>query len=325
MKFIKAYVKSMRLYYGFITGIAGWVGIEFYGYIARISSSDIYVDPSPKRKALILAILFLSWGVNQIINDYLGMEEDKINAPMRPMVTGELNYKKAILLSFIVTILSFILVAIYLEPIAIVPAVIGILLNILYEYAKGHGILGNIVFGAMIATCPFVGLLASGPIDDIKYIYDFMPSVIVIAILNGVMTFYTYFKDYEGDKAAGKRTLIVMYGIEKAKIISIVMSFVPLITVAIMYATGYVSVGFTKDIWFLFCIAAFMQFWNGYQYYKHPVGKETYYSLVVNFQACVLGQVVLIAFYNPDLAIKLFIITYIGISFLFSLHSNREA
>ncbi len=325
MKFLMAYIKSMRLYYGFITGIAGWVGVEFYGYLASISENDIYVGPSPGRKALILAILFLSWGINQIINDYLGLKEDMINAPMRPMVTGELNCRQAIMFSGVLTIFSFLIIAIYLEPIAIIPAVTGIILNILYEYAKGYGILGNIVFGVMIASCSFVGLLASGPIDNFKYISEFMPSVLVVAILNGVMTFYTYFKDYEGDKAAGKRTLVVIYGIEKAKIISIIMSVLPLLSVIIMYATGYVKVGFTQDIWFLFCIAVFMQLWTGYLYYRHPVGKETYYSLVVNFQACVLGQVVIIAFFNINLATKLFILTYIGISFLFSLHSNSKA
>ena len=91
-RFLRAYVKSMRLYYAFITGIAGWVGVSYYYYI-RPDSVDHW------RGAVILAVLFLSWGINQIINDYLGLAEDRINAPHRPMVTGELNPRAALVVS----------------------------------------------------------------------------------------------------------------------------------------------------------------------------------------------------------------------------------
>ena len=48
-------------------------------------------------------MLFLSWGINQIINDYLGLKEDRVNAPNRPMVTGELDPGKALVLTEILT------------------------------------------------------------------------------------------------------------------------------------------------------------------------------------------------------------------------------
>ena len=64
-RFVWAYVKSMRLYYAFITGIAGWIGVSFYGFCM-----PEHVDLV--RNGLILVMLFLSWGINQIVNDYLG-------------------------------------------------------------------------------------------------------------------------------------------------------------------------------------------------------------------------------------------------------------
>ena len=63
-RFVLAYIKSMRLYYAFITGIAGWIGVSFYQFCMPAAQDHA-------RNAAILAILFLSWGVNQIINDYL--------------------------------------------------------------------------------------------------------------------------------------------------------------------------------------------------------------------------------------------------------------
>jgi len=90
--FWKAYIKSMRLYYAFITGIAGWVGVSFY----QFAMPEHY---SHARATLLLVMLFLSWGVSQIINDYLGLREDRINAPNRPMVTGELDPRNALIVS----------------------------------------------------------------------------------------------------------------------------------------------------------------------------------------------------------------------------------
>ena len=81
MGFIKAYIKSMRLYYSFITGIAGWVGVAYYEYLANLPAGarekTIEIIPSEEKKIVILVLLFLSWGINQIINDFLGLKEDK--------------------------------------------------------------------------------------------------------------------------------------------------------------------------------------------------------------------------------------------------------
>ena len=106
-KSIYAYVKSMRLYYAFITGIAGWIGVSFYNFC--MPEQFDYA-----RSGIILAMLFLSWGVNQIINDYLGLPEDRINAPNRPMVTGEL-YPLGALLTSIVLMVGVTIVAFFLN------------------------------------------------------------------------------------------------------------------------------------------------------------------------------------------------------------------
>ena len=65
-RFVFAYIKSMRLYYAFVTGIAGWLGVSFYNFC--MPDNFNYT-----RSGIILVMLFLSWGVNQIINDYLGL------------------------------------------------------------------------------------------------------------------------------------------------------------------------------------------------------------------------------------------------------------
>ena len=151
--FLRAYVKSMRLYYAFVTGIAGWIGVAY----ARFLHPDTASLPLA---AVTLGILFLSWGINQIVNDYLGLAEDRINAPHRPMVTGELQPRAALTLSFTLLALAAI-VTWRIAPWALIPLLGGVALNVAYEYAKGVPVLGNVVFGLMIAMCTTYGFLAT--------------------------------------------------------------------------------------------------------------------------------------------------------------------
>lgn len=323
--FIKAYVKSMRLYYAFITGIAGWIGVAYYEYVAASSFKTVEAVPSPIKKITILALLFLSWGINQIINDYLGLKEDRINAPQRPMVTGELHPQKALLLSTILLLLSLSTIYFYLEPIAIIPAILGILLNIIYEYAKGYGVSGNIVFGVMISMCTVLGFLAAGPTQPPYLTGGRLAVLAIIIILNGLMTFYTYFKDYKGDKAAKKKTLVVQFGLKKSRFIALLSAFLPSLAFALIYFSGVMNTRLNPVFILLGASAVLLQVWTGYLYFKKPYGEKTYFSLKTNFRACSCGQAALMALFNAKLAMMLFVATYMLVGLLFNLHTNSKA
>jgi len=332
-QFSKAYIKSMRLYYSFVTGIAGWIGVSFYDYIATTDGPrgtsglirTIEVAPPPEKKLVILIILFMAWGINQIINDFLGRKEDRINAPDRPMVSGELNPTYALWTSIILLTVSLMVTWFYLEPIAIIPLLAGIGLNIVYEYAKGYGLWGNITFGLMIAMCGLYGFYASGPME-IYLTKSRISALVFIAVMNGLMTYYTYFKDFTGDMAAGKKTIVVKYGLERNKIIAIFAAFLP----SILFVVGYYGFGsfqieLNRTFVILAILTVFLQIWTGYLYFKNPKGEMTYYSLVTNFRACTCGQTAIIALFNPVLGMMLFLITYVFVGFLFNLHTNIKA
>ncbi len=325
MQFVKAYVKSMRLYYAFITGIAGWLGVSFYEFITKTLFYDVQIVPPTEKKVMILVFLFLGWGINQIFNDFLGLKEDRINAPHRPMVTGELNAKAAMWVSFGLLCIVGAVTWFYLEPIALIPMLLGIVLNIVYEYAKGYGIWGNIVFGLMISTCSAYGFLAAGPAAHPILTPDRVAVICMVWLMNALMTYYTYFKDYQGDKAAGKKTMVVKYGLNRSKWIGIVSAFLPAIVFAIIYACGIIPVRLSPTFWILATLTVFLEIWTGYLYFKNPVGERTYYSLVTNFRACACGQAAFIAIYDDQLALILFLVTYIFVGFLFDLHPNKEA
>ena len=313
----------MRLYYSFITGLAGWIGVVYYLKIAAIEG--ISYELPPLKMVVILVFLFLAWGINQIVNDFLGMKEDKINAPDRPMVTGELNAKYALGLSFFIMLIISATTWFYLEPIAIIPLALGVLMNVLYEFAKGHGLIANIIFGIMISMCTMFGYMAIGQVDSFTH-PGLLILLTVVTIINGLMTFYTYFKDYRGDKLANKNTIVVKLGLHVSRILALVFSFLPTILFAVLYLIFRPEeMHLSKIFLFLAILYSILQIYTGYLYFRYPTGERTYFSLSVAFRAAACGMATLIALFYPVLSIMLFIVAYIFIEFLFSLHSNTKA
>lgn len=319
-KFVYAYIKSMRLYYAFITGIAGWIGVSFY----KFCMPEHYDNT---RNGIILGLLFLSWGINQIINDYFGLPEDRINAPNRPMVTGELNPAAAMTTSALlltgVTVVSF-----FLNPWSIIPVILGVFLNILYEYAKAWSLTGNLVFGLSIAMCTVYGFLAAGPLPDPVFTSNRVCAFALVVILNGLMTYYTYFKDYAGDAIAGKRTFIVKYGLNTARYAGVFGAFVPTLAFFFFHYMGWLPMSdvlFKRD--FIFCgtMTLFLQLWTAMLFFRHPTGDKTYFSLATNIRACVAGQITLIAIFNGTLALYLMSASYVFIGLLFNLYKDAKS
>ncbi|MBF0361305.1 MAG: UbiA family prenyltransferase [Oligoflexia bacterium] len=329
-KFLRFYIKSMRLYYSFITGMAGWIGVSYYQHI-YFKGSGVALTIGCK-EALVLFALFMSWGLNQIINDYLGLPEDRINAPHRPMVTGDLNSKWALILSFAIMIFISILCFMYLEKLSLIPLVAGVFLNVLYEKAKAHGIWGNIVFGITISMTSVFGFLAIGPLTSeifSPYLSSILSIWFMVILINAVMTYYTYFKDYDGDKDSGVKTLVVLWGIERASFIGIFLSFLPALAFFLLLYFKLIDSSIsstTTDPRFIFLalLTLFLQVWNGFLYYHNPVGPKAYHSLEINFKSCSAAFVTLIAFVDPMLAMYLYISAYVFIEFLFKFHSDHK-
>ncbi|OGK13566.1 MAG: hypothetical protein A2W80_04850 [Candidatus Riflebacteria bacterium GWC2_50_8] len=323
-KFIFAYIKTMRLYYSFVTGIAGWIGVSFYLWLKEVRYATPITDDDYMRGVVVLIILFSSWGVNQIFNDWLGIPEDRINDPHRPMVSGELNVKWALTTSCVLMGIAMI-VSYYLNPWSLIPIIAGFLLNFLYNYSKAWGLWANVIFGIMIASCSVYGFLAIGPIlDEPFFTSNRLSAFFLVAYMNGMMTYFTYFKDYEGDKAAGKDTFIVRYGVDFSKKVGIAASFMPTV---IFFALRYANLfPFEINQFFVYCgvMTIFLQFWTAVIFYRNPIGPRSYYNNAKNFRACACGQITIIAIFNGILALYLYTATYIFIGFLFGLQRGQR-
>lgn len=309
-RIIFAYVKSMRPYLFFLSGMTGLLGIVFSG-----------VNPSAVKVIAVLSVVFLGWGVNQVINDLLGLREDRINAPHRPLVTGELPVEFAVLLSTLFCLLGGI-VTYFLNPQALILYFSVFLLNIFYEYAKKIPLLGNLIFGFLLAPCVYYGAMCVNN-KGLEILLDknLLLLSLGVILVNITVAFFTYYKDYRGDSATGNKTVIVYLTPNRAKYLNFFMSLLPFMAVVLLIP----SARFNPLFLLLTMLNLIIMEYTAFLFFKNSQGKETYYSLKWNFRGAVLFKTAFIALVNPLLAGILYVFNFMIVGILFDLHRDHLA
>ena len=196
LKFLHGYLRSMRLYYGFVTGTTTLVGCLTSGHAL-----------AEGRTWLLFAMGFLAWGFNQIFSDWCDRTEDAINAPHRPMVTGELKPLPAFAVS--AAGLAAIAIAGYvMSPWTLAFLALGGVLNIAYSFLKRVPVVNCLVYACAISCCALfaiAGMAKRCPtLDEFEFIAAWIVPV------HFLMCHNSYYKDVKGDRAAGVRTLQTM-------------------------------------------------------------------------------------------------------------------
>ena len=312
IKFINAYIKSMRPYTFFITGIAGILGL-----LLIENNGEIW------RNIIILILLFTSYGINQVINDFLGIKEDKYNAPLRPIVSGELNKRAAVLTTIFLFIIGTV-ATYFLNPYALIIYFLAYLMNIIYEWMKSIPFLGNIWFGLMIGLAPIYGALASSNLS----LYDIInyPNLIYIFILvvtsSSALCYYTYFKDYEGDKKVGKNTLIVFFGPQKVRYLNLPTTILPFFLTWVFIQFGFLSFRFNYIFLFFISVAFLFSLYAGFFCFKKLDKAKK--ALELNFECTSLFLSSLLILINPIIGIFLFILSFIFIKIFYYLMYKKD-
>lgn len=202
--------------------------------------------------ALGLAVCTTGYGIGVIINDYADRRADAINAPDRPLVTGEVNPTVALVLVSGVSVAVLALGFAFATPVA-VWSLLALAGHAAYTATKPVPMLGNLVNGVDIALFTMVGAAAGAP-DRAWYDMpgDAWAATGVIAIAIAGFCLVGYFKDVPGDTAAGYRTLPVALGPERARLLAPPF---PLLAVAAAAAWG-LGDGGSVAFWVLLALAA---------------------------------------------------------------------
>jgi geranylgeranylglycerol-phosphate geranylgeranyltransferase len=311
-----AYLVSMRWYYSFIAAMAGWIGISFSGF-----------NPDVSRQFVVLTVLFIGSGVNQIINDYLGLAEDRYNAPNRPMVTGRLNVKFALVLSFAFFLIALV-ITYRLNREAIIFYLFVFFLNIVYERAKSMPLLGNILFGLLIAPCVYYAAMCVNQITLQKALLNSRLAALAILVwlINFVLCFFSDFKDYEGDKKAKIKTLVVLLGIDRAKHLGLILIAIPFLSLYYFLRLSLLSENMPQGCILIMFLLSFLCFlYPALLFLKYPHGENTHHAPKWIIMGVVLFKTALIGLVNPYLSIILFIFNFLFMGMLFYLYRDYPA
>jgi geranylgeranylglycerol-phosphate geranylgeranyltransferase len=235
MSKLEGYLRLMRPLNCFMMGVAVIVGAAL-------------ADPTGISGAWLSMIYgfitgFTLTAASMAINDYYDREIDAINEPKRPIPSGLIKPREALLFASILTIIGF--VASYLTnttyPLCLVTAIVAWLIFTTYTtVGKRSGLPGNFLVSACVAI-PFIyGSIAIA--TGLKLSVLLFASMAFLSntgreITKGIV-------DVEGDKAQNMKTLAARYGGGKAAAAAVVFYLSAVLLSPIPWLLNLVSVWF---------------------------------------------------------------------------------
>ena len=226
---------------------------------------------------LIFALfaVFVITGAGNVFNDYVDVEADKVNKPKRPIPSGRVSKRSALIFSMLLFFLG-ILSAGFLNWICFAIAVVNSLLLVAYSHVLQNKLLmGNITIGYLVGSTFLFGGAATG----------YLPMIVIPLILMMLAMLATIareivkdLEDLEGDRKSflkriakkvtesigerfglGKGGAKLKYGEKTMRIIAVACLMLAIIFSALPYYygimhTSYLLIVGLADIMFLWCI-----------------------------------------------------------------------
>jgi geranylgeranylglycerol-phosphate geranylgeranyltransferase len=172
---------------------------------------------------LIFFIPMMGWIAGLYLADYFDRELDMIQKPHRPIPSGRISPKEALVVGAVFAAVGLLL-TLLLNVMNIVLVFVASALVFSYaKLTKAHGILGNFNRGALTVTTFFFGMVSIGtPLSSIP-LYIWVISL-VFFFHDTNSNIIGAIRDVHGDKTGGYKTTPVQYGIKNALLISLLLS-----------------------------------------------------------------------------------------------------
>jgi len=175
--------------------------------------------------------LFLSSSA-MIFNDFFDLEVDRINTPYKPIPSGKVTPKEAVVFGIITGLIALFLAGL-IASLALLLSFVLWVLGFLYNWKlKANGLLGNMIVATNVAMTFIMWGISVGGVDNhMVWIFGAIALAFDLAeeIAGDVM-------DMEGDKKRGSRSLAILHGKQAALrisgvlfIVMILLSLVPII------------------------------------------------------------------------------------------------
>jgi geranylgeranylglycerol-phosphate geranylgeranyltransferase len=221
LKFLKAYIITMRPYLFFVSGITGIAGMSF---ISELSVIKII---------LLFTAAFFSYGFGQALTDCFQIDTDSISSPYRPLTQGIVSKNQFLILSICGLTFCISVFTIYNLQNIILGTLAGLGL-LTYTFFKRRWWAGPF-YNAWIVMVLFFMVFLSGMSNFNKINLDLLV-LAATAVFFGYANFVLagYFKDIGADRETGYNTFPVAFGKKPAAYASDVF--------AILFATSALTV-----------------------------------------------------------------------------------
>lgn len=199
LKFLKAYIVTMRPYLFFVSGITGIAGMSFISELSVI------------KVILLFTAAFFSYGFGQALTDCFQIDTDSISSPYRPLTQGFVSKNQFLILSIVGLTFCISVFTIY-NPFNIFLGILAGLGLLTYTYFKRKWWAGPF-YNAWIVTVLFFMAFLSGMSNIHNMNLDLLMFA-VIAVFFGYANFVLagYFKDIGADRETGYNTFPVAFG-----------------------------------------------------------------------------------------------------------------
>jgi len=160
---------------------------------------------------------FMLTGASMTINDYYDREIDRINEPNRPIPSGTIKPKEALIFALVLTGIGFV-AALLTNPFCLVLAVIAWIVFAGYTtYGKRSGLPGNF----LVSTCVAIPFIYGSIVISNAVQANILIFALVAFLSNTGREITKGIVDVEGDKAKGIRTLAVRDNAKLAAIVAV--------------------------------------------------------------------------------------------------------
>jgi len=229
-----AHLETWRLYTVIWCGLVSFAGscLVFNGF------------PPLRISLLAFIIPMMGWTAGLYLSDYLDRDLDSIQKPHRPIPSGRIKPKEALIIGAVFAITGFGLsILLGLKNIILVFVVAGLVFSYA-KLSKSQGFFGNFNRGVVTVAAYFFGVFSIDP--------EIISIPIYIWILSLVFLFHDTnsnlvgaIRDMEGDKKGGYITFPVKYGIKKSVTVSFILTIIWLsITLYLPFKYDFVSNNF---------------------------------------------------------------------------------
>ncbi len=199
---VAAMLELVRIYNCLLAGVAVLIGA-----IVTLGGWGL---PSWIALPAFLAAMFVAAGGNAI-NDYFDRKIDKVNRPQRPVPSGRIRERDALVAAQILFILG-ILLAVPINPYCVLLAALNSLVLAFYAWGiKRRGLAGNIAIGYLVGSTFLFGGLAIGDLS--LYKLEIIGTLAAMAALSTVgRELIKDIQDIPGDRKPGFKTFPLCHG-----------------------------------------------------------------------------------------------------------------